>query len=342
MSSFGSTPQRGSSSFGVGGTTLPNIGSTSVLPAQQFARENQRELEARRVAGNQQFIREKQARSQQARKDFLKQRQQIRKDVLGMVQRDQGRQEARIYQQRLERAVKLGERTPIPEGVAIDLTDQSELDKLREAGFDVPRRVAPAGGGGGGGALGTNLGGGGSSGGSSGRKVGGNFPDAGRDDDVFTGTITKDEFARRFPIPSGAFEVDRVAQGNNVQDVIERQPRPQPQPEPEPQREEQDVPLIDRRRTGGASGGIQGLTAEQQFDQFISERQSGQTNPFGNVGLSQQRSVPTGIGSGLTEAQRQRDAELIAQLEAEPRSSPRGRDSGAGTGLKTLKRAGTI
>ena len=169
MSSFGSTPQRGSSSFGVGGTTLPN---TEQIAQQQFQAQNRVIAEARRVAGNQQAIAEKQARSQQARKDFLKQRQQVRANVLNQVQQQQGRQEARVYQQRIERAVKLGERTPLPEGVNVDLTDQGELDKLREAGFDVPRRV-PAGGGGGGG----------------------------------------------FPIPSGNFEVDRVAQGNDVQDT---------------------------------------------------------------------------------------------------------------------------
>jgi len=322
----------------LGGGRSPAVSLTP--QPTQLQLENQRISEDRRVAGNQQFIREKQARSQRSRKEFLKERRQIQGDVLRAVGENQGRQEARIYQQRLERAVKLGKRIPIPEGMPVDLSDQAQLDKLREAGFDVPRRVAPAGGG----AIGTNLGGGGSSG--SGRKVGGNFPDADRDDALLTGTITKDEFSRKyggssFNQPSGRFEVDRVSQGNNVQDVIERKPRPQPQPEPEPELQSRDNALV-RGQTGGASGGLQGLTTEQQFDQFLDERQSGQTNPFGNTGLAsqrrglpQQRSVPVGVGSGLTEAQKQRDAQLIAQLEAEPRSSPRGRDSGAGTGLKT-------
>jgi len=346
MSSFGSTPQRGSSSFGVGGTTLPNVSERE----RDFQRSNQRNLEARRIAGNEQTVRERQARSQQRNKDFLKERKRIRGEVLRAVGQNQGRQEARLYQERLERAVKLGERIPIPEGMPVDLSTQAQLDRFREAGFDVPRRLAPAGGGGG--AVGTNLGGGGSSG--SGRKVGGNFPDADRDDALLTGTITKDEFARKygsggsrsFNQPSGRFEVDRVAQGNNVQDVIERKPQPQPRPEPEPELSlelEDDTPLIDRRKTGGASGGIQGLTTDQQFDELVSSR--GQTNPFGNTGLASQRSVPTGVGSGLSEAQKQRDAQLIAQLEADKIGDSPRPDSGSGTGLgrgNPLKRAGTI
>lgn len=260
--------------LGGGGVRQP----TPLTPQQQFQVQNQAISEARRVAGNEQVLREKRARSQATQRDFLKERAQERKNILGLVQQNQGRQEARIFQQRMERALKLGERIPVPEGMPIDFKDQTELDKLRGAGFDVPKRA--------------------------------NQP------------------APLVSIPSGAFEVDRVSQGNNVQDVVERKPRPtrsQPQPEPEPQSRDN---ALARTRTGGASGGLT-PAVEQQFDDLVASRS--QTNPFGNVGLAsqrglpQQRSVPVGVGSGLTESQKRRDAELIAQLEAEPRSSPRGR-----------------
>ncbi len=269
MSSFGSTPQRGSSSFGVGGTTQPNTGNTSVLRDQEVARQNQAISEARRVAGNQQAVAEKQARSLRTKQDFLKQRKQKRADILNAVQQNQGRQEARIFQQRMERAVKLGERVPLPEGMPVDLGNQGELDALREAGFDVPRRVAVGGGGGGG----------------------------------------------RFSIPSGDFEVDRVAQGNNVQDTGPRVRVPQPQPEPEPER---DVPLIDRRRerTGGASGGLPQQrsaptrgTAAQILEDF---------RPIQNVGLSRQRTAPAGAQQTQDPAQILRDFRTAQQLQSAP------------------------
>ena len=300
MSSFGSTPQRGSSSFGVGGTTQPNTGNTSVLRDQEVARQNQAITEARRVAGNQQFIAGKQARSQATKQDFLKQRKQKRAEVLGLVQQNQGRQEARIFQQRMERAVKLGERTPLPEGINVDLGDQDNLDKLREAGFDVPKRVPRA-----------ALGG-----------------------------------------PSADFEVDRVSQGNNVEDVgprlrpLRSQPQPQPEPEPsafesewdslqaenrrsgggasgglpEPERE---VPLIDRRkeRTGGASGGLpqqrSAPTDSRSTQQILQE-----FRPMGNVGLSRQRTAPAGAQQTQDPAQILRDFRTAQQLQ----SAPLGRD----------------
>ncbi len=265
--------------LGGGGVRQPPSLTPQQIAQQQFQVQNQAISEARRVAGNEQVLREKQARSQASGKAFLKERAEARKSILGLVQQNQGRQEARNFQQRMERAVRLGERIPVPEGMPIDFKDQAELDKLRGAGFDVPKRAnQPA-------PLGVSV-------------------------------------------PSGAFEVDRVAQGNNVQDVIERKPRPTrrtPQPEPEPQSRDN---ALARTRTGGASGGLT-PEVEQQFDDLVASR--GQTNPFGNVGLAsqrglpQQRSAPVGVGSGLTEAQKQKDAELIAQLEAEPRSSPRGR-----------------
>ena len=263
MSSFGSTPQRGSSSFGVGGTTQPNTGNTSVLIDQEVARQNQAITEARRVAGNQQFIAGKQARSQATRRDFLKERKQKRGEVLSAVQKNQGRQEARIYQQRMERAVKLGERVPLPEGVPVDLGNQDNLDKLREAGFDVPRRVAALGG------------------------------------------------------PSGDFEVDRVAQGNNVEDVgprlrpLQSARTPQPQPEPEPE------VALRRRRTGGASGGLpqqrsapaDGRSTQQIIEEF---------RPIGNVGLSRQRTAPAGAQQTQDPAQILRDFRTAQQLQSEP------------------------
>ena len=266
MSSFGSTPQRGSSSFGVGGTTQPNTGNTSVLRDQEVARQNQAITEARRVAGNQQFIAGKQARSQATRQDFLKERKQKRGEVLSAVQQNQGRQEARIFQQRMERAVQLGERVPLPEGVPVDLGNQDNLDKLREAGFDVPRRVAALGG------------------------------------------------------PSGDFEVDRVSQGNNVEDVGPRlrplQSQPQPQPEPE-------VALIDRRRarTGGSSGGLpqqrsapaDGRSTQQILQEF---------RPIQSVGLSRQRTAPAGAQQTQDPAQILRDFKTAQQLQ----SAPLGRD----------------
>jgi len=268
MSSFGSTPQRGSSSFGVGGTTQPNTGNTSVLRDQEVARQNQAVTEARRVAGNQQFIAGKQARSQATRQNILKERKKKRGEVLGLVQQQQGRQEARIYQQRLERAVKLGERTPLPEGINIDLGDQDNLDKFREAGFDVPRRVAVP-------------------------------PVAGG-----------------LNIPTGDFEVDRVSQGNDVQDTGPRlrptQRTPQPEPEPE-------VALIDRRRfrSGGASGGLpeqrsapaDGRSAQQILEDF---------RPIGNVGLSRQRTAPAGAQQTQDPAQILRDFRTAQQLQSEP------------------------
>ena len=265
MSSFGSTPQRGSSSFGVGGTTQPNTGNTSVLIDQEVARQNQAITEARRVAGNQQFIAGKQARSQATRRDFLKERKQKRGEILSAVQQNQGRQEARIFQQRMERAVKLGERVPLPEGVPVDLGNQDNLDKLREAGFDVPRRVPAA-----------ALGG-----------------------------------------PSGDFEVDRVAQGNNVEDVgprlrpLQSARTPQPQPEPEPE------VALRRRRTGGASGGLpqqrsapaDGRSTQQIIEEF---------RPIGNVGLSRQRTAPAGAQQTQDPAQILRDFRTAQQLQSEP------------------------
>ena len=240
MSSFGSTPQRGSSSFGVGGTTQPNTGNTSVLRDQEVARQNQAITEARRVAGNQQFIAGKQARSQATRQDFLKERKQKRGEVLSAVQQNQGRQEARIFQQRMERAVQLGERVPLPEGVPVDLGNQDNLDKLREAGFDVPRRVAALGG------------------------------------------------------PSGDFEVDRVSQGNNVEDVGPRLRPLQCQPQ---------------QRSAPADG----RSTQQIIEDF---------RPIQSVGLSRQRTAPAGAQQTQDPAQILRDFKTAQQLQ----SAPLGRD----------------
>ena len=326
-----------------GGRALPNI--NQVLREQQV---QQFETQRRRSQQQQQAQRSRTARRESTRQAQAS-RDQRRDEVGGLAIKfamdKLGKRQGNNYAERVRRAIRLNQNIPLPpagegrEAFLQDFANQGLTGTtLRKIGFDVPRgdkvvdptdtpqTTSPTGGG-------------------ERFKTGGVIPDPDRGarDRLFRGEITKDEFAelsakeRTFNQPSGRFEVDRVAQGNNIQDVIERRsrgPTTQPEPEPEPQ-SEQDIPLIDRRKTGGASGGIQGLTTEQQFDELVSSR--GQTNPFGNVGLAQQRSVPTGIGSGLTEAQKQRDRELIAQLEAEPRSSPRGRG-----GANPLKRAGTI
>ena len=309
--------------LGGGGAPLPAPAPVSVFDPENARRlfQSQQRTEATRRAG----------RSAETKADRERKIQSLGAEAKKEGYRVLGDRKGRAYAEKVDTALKLGKPIPLPaEGSSRDKFLQQSLDvlvgpdakgkELREEGFDVPRKFGEA------------------------RR---------KKPNVRTlPSITRDKPS--FGIPSSRFPVDRVSAGNDVEDTGPRLVLPQPEPEPEPEPtggRAFNFPraFVDRLTTGGSSGSRPTLTpsAEQQFDEFVSSRQSGQTNPFGivqNTGLASQRSAPTGVGSGLTESQRQRDAQLIAQLEAEPRSSPRGRDSGAGTGIagNPLKRAGTI
>ena len=286
----------------------------------------------RRVEGNQNTQQAKLRRSAEAKAKREKDIQQVAKEAKAQGFRVLGDRKGRNYAERVDRAIQRGEPIPLPaKGSSRDTFTKEILEgktgtELRQVGFDVSRKFGEE----------------------KRRKprIGPNLP-----------SITRDKPS--FGIPTSKFPVDRVSVGNDVEDGgvrLRTTLAPQPEPEPTPSglnlnalggSSDEDAPLVDRRRTGGGSGSMptSGLTPDQQFDALVSQRSEGDIFAGGrvrNTGLASQRSAPVGVGSGLTESQRRRDAELIAQLEAEPRSSPRGRDSGAGTGLKTLKRAGTI
>ena len=296
---------------------FPSTGGAKPDPVAMFNEE-------RRVRGNQNTQQAKLRRSADAKAKRERDIQQVAKQAKAEGFRVLGDRKGRNYAERVDRAIQRGEPIPLPaKGSSRDTFTKEILEgktgaELRQVGFDISRKF-------------------------------------GEERRKKPNTRTLPAFAQdykgEFRTPSSKFPVDRVSAGNDVEDTgprLRTTLAPQPEPEPTPSGSDEDAPaLVDRRRTGGGSGGMptSGLTADQQFDALVSQRSEGDIFAGGrvrNAGLASQRSAPVGVGSGLTESQRQRDAELIAQLEAEPRSSPRGRDSGAGTGLKTLKRAGTI
>ena len=305
---------------------FPSTGGAKPDPVAIFNEE-------RRVRGNQNTQQAKLRRSAEAKAKREKDILAVAKEAKAEGFRVLGDRKGRNYAERVDRAIQRGEPIPLPaKGSSRDTFTKEILEgktgtELRQVGFDISRKFGEE----------------------KRRKprIGPTLP-----------TITRDKPS--FGLPSSKFLVDRVSVGNDVEDTgprLRTTLAPQPEPEPTPSglnlnalggSSDEDAPtLVDRRRTGGGSGGMptSGLTPDQQFDALVSQRSEGDIFAGGrvrNAGLASQRSAPVGVGSGLTESQRQRDAELIAQLEAEPRSSPRGRDSGAGTGLKTLKRAGTI
>tara|TARA_R110000787_G_scaffold897_4_gene3264 strand:+ start:11 stop:985 length:975 start_codon:yes stop_codon:yes gene_type:complete len=298
--------------------------------------------EARRVQGNQNTQQAKKTRSAAFAQDRETDRVRMARRAQRFAVETMGARQGRIYTEQVNRALSRNENIPLPQNPAGRAAMMAEFPagatgaQLRGAGFDVPRQtptpefqfaapfnapIAVAGG----------------------------------------GPSIAPTGASGVSLPSSRFPVSRVSAGNDVEDTGPRfRPQPQPEPEPEPERVAASAMLSlaeeGPRRTGGGSGGLvraapvrfavggsrnfrtpTTLTTDQQFDELVSQR-SGGVDPFApvqNTGLASQRSAPIGVGSQLTPAQRQRDAELIAQLEAEPRSSPRGRGN-------PLKRAGTI
>ena len=317
---------------------FPSSGAAPPQPVNPFGELQ----EARRVQGNQNTQQAKKTRSAAFAQNRETDRVMMARRAQRFAVETMGARQGRIYTEQVNRALSRNENIPLPQNPAGRAAMMAEFPagatgaQLRGAGFDVPRQtptpefqfaapfnapIAVAGG----------------------------------------GPSIAPTGASGVSLPSSRFPVSRVSAGNDVEDTGPRfRPQPQPEPEPEPERVAASAMLSlaeeGPRRTGGGSGGLvraapvrfavggsrnfrtpTTLTTDQQFDELVSQR-SGGVDPFApvqNTGLASQRSAPIGVGSQLTPAQRQRDAELIAQLEAEPRSSPRGRGN-------PLKRAGTI
>ena len=326
---------------------FPSSGAAPPQPVNPFGELQ----EARRVQGNQNTQQAKKTRSAAFAQDRETDRVAMARRAQRFAVETMGARQGRIYTEQVNRALSRNENIPLPQNPAGRAAMMAEFPagatgaQLRGAGFDVPRQtptpefqfaapfnapIAVAGG----------------------------------------GPSIAPTGASGVSLPSSRFPVSRVSAGNDVEDTGPRfRPQPQPEPEPEPERavlrDARDALAAGAmmslaaegpRRTGGGSGGLVAatpvrfavggsrdfrtpttLTTDQQFDALVSQR-SGGVDPFApvqNTGLASQRSAPIGVGSQLTPAQRQRDADLIAQLEAEPRSSPRGRGN-------PLKRAGTI
>ena len=317
---------------------FPSSGAAPPQPVNPFGELQ----EARRVQGNQNTQQAKKTRSAAFAQNRETDRVRMARRAQRFAVETMGARQGRIYTEQVNRALSRNENIPLPQNPAGRAAMMAEFPagatgaQLRGAGFDVPRQtptpefqfaapfnppIAVAGG----------------------------------------GPSIAPTGASGVSLPSSRFPVSRVSAGNDVEDTGPRfRPQPQPEPEPEPERVAASAMLSlaeeGPRRTGGGSGGLvraapvrfavggsrnfrtpTTLTTDQQFDELVSQR-SGGVDPFApvqNTGLASQRSAPIGVGSQLTPAQRQRDAELIAQLEAEPRSSPRGRGN-------PLKRAGTI
>ena len=317
---------------------FPSSGAAPPQPVNPFGELQ----EARRVQGNQNTQQAKKTRSAAFAQNRETDRVMMARRAQRFAVETMGARQGRIYTEQVNRALSRNENIPLPQNPAGRAAMMAEFPagatgaQLRGAGFDVPRQTptpefqfaAP---------FGAPI------------AVAGARPSI-----APTG-------ASGVSLPSSRFPVSRVSAGNDVEDTGPRfRPQPQPEPEPEPERVAASAMLSlaeeGPRRTGGGSGGLvraapvrfavggsrnfrtpTTLTTDQQFDALVSQR-SGGVDPFApvqNTGLASQRSAPIGVGSQLTPAQRQRDAELIAQLEAEPRSSPRGRGN-------PLKRAGTI
>ena len=152
-----------------------------------------------------------------------------------------------------------------------------------------------------------------------------------------------------FQLPRGDFPVGRTLGGTDVGRKDEAKQRFRPIPEPQP--EEQERPLIDRRKAPrGGSGGAVGLPTQRSAPlqrppttQEILEQQ--RASFVAGAGLQRGRSVDTGLGAGeplSAGAQlllKQREERIRDQLEAEPTSNPVGSTQNpvAGGGLtKTI------